>query len=265
MNPHTGRAYKDEPGVAVIEMNNENSILLNPWWTASLPEPFKGELQGMFLKYLKGQYKDTAALQAAWGVNDGSTGPELIKNGSFTDGAKEWFVEATNGAQATAKAIGDGAVRWTSTAIGSVPWSLQFYQVGLNLDERASYRLTFKARSEDKSTISITAMNSAAPWAQLGSVKTCRSRQSGRSTTWISPRTLCCQMARTASGSACSTRSPPWSSGTSDCTRCPMVSSNRIRRWRLAPSPSQSAVPMWRYAGISSPFWRIWRSSTRWR
>ncbi len=168
VNPHTGRAYKDEPGVAVIEMNNENSILLNPWWTASLPEPFKGELQGMFLKYLKGQYKDTAALQTAWGVNDGSTGPELIKNGSFTDGAKEWFVEATNGAQATAKAAGDGAVRWTSTAIGSVPWSLQFYQVGLNLDEKASYRVTFKARSQDKSTISVIAMNSAAPWAQLG-------------------------------------------------------------------------------------------------
>lgn len=168
VNPHTGRAYKDEPGVAVIEMNNENSILLNPWWTADLPEPFQGELRAMFLKYLKTRYKDTAALQAAWGMNDGSTGPELIKNGNFSSGIEGWYVESTEGAKASAAAVGDGAVRWTSTASGRVPWSLQFYQAGLHLDEKASYRLTFKARSQDKSTLSISAMNSAAPWAQLG-------------------------------------------------------------------------------------------------
>ncbi|HSJ01795.1 MAG TPA: carbohydrate binding domain-containing protein, partial [Verrucomicrobium sp.] len=168
MNPHTGRAYKDEPGVAVIEMNNENSILLNPWWTASLPEPFKGELRELFVSHLKGQGKSTAALQAAWGVNDGTTGPELIKNGSFNAGLEPWFAEATSGAKAAATATGDGAVRWTSTQSGSLLWSMQFTQAGLRFDENASYRLSFKARSQEKSSLSITAQNAAPPWAELG-------------------------------------------------------------------------------------------------
>ena len=59
VNPHTGRAYKDEPGIAVIEMNNENSIVLNPWWLAKLPEPFAGELRELFVKHLRGRYADT--------------------------------------------------------------------------------------------------------------------------------------------------------------------------------------------------------------
>lgn len=114
VNPHTGRAYKDEPGVAVIEMNNENSLVLNPWWMSKLEEPFAGELRALFIKYLRGKYPTIEKLREVWGLNDGSTGPDLIKNGCFADGTKSWFLESNFGAKSQA----DGE---SGTDLQSVP------------------------------------------------------------------------------------------------------------------------------------------------
>ncbi|MFZ4765323.1 MAG: carbohydrate binding domain-containing protein [Roseimicrobium sp.] len=170
VNPHTGRAYKDEPGIAVIEMNNENSIALNPWWLSTLPEPFASELRTLFTKHLRGKYADTAALRVAWGLNDGSTGPDLLMNGDFAEQTKGWQQEATFGAKAGFAPLpnGEKGIRWTSTQKGELEWSLQFSQPGLALDEKAAYRLSFRARSAQSAKLGINASNAAPPWAQLG-------------------------------------------------------------------------------------------------
>lgn len=170
VNPHTGRAYKDEPGVAVIEMNNENSIVLNPWWLGALPEPFAGELRALFVKHLRGKYPDTGSLRAAWGVNDGNTGPDLIKDGDFPGQTKGWQTEAASGAKASYSALPDGekGIRWTSTQKGGIEWSLLFSKPGLFLDEKAAYRLGFRARSAQSAKLGVNASNSALPWANLG-------------------------------------------------------------------------------------------------
>ena len=99
VNPHTGRAYKDEPGIAIIEMNNENTLVLNPWWMAKLEEPFAGELRALFVKHLQKKYPSIEKLREVWGLNDGSTGPNLIVNGDFTEGTKGWFLESNFGAK----------------------------------------------------------------------------------------------------------------------------------------------------------------------
>lgn len=101
VNPHTGRAYKDEPGVAIIEMNNENTLVLNPWWMAKLEEPFVSELRALFVKHLQKKYPSIEKLREVWGLNDGSTGPNLIVNGDFSEGTKAWQSEANFGSKAT--------------------------------------------------------------------------------------------------------------------------------------------------------------------
>lgn len=168
VNPHTGRAYKDEPGIAVIEMNNENSLVLNPWWMSRLEEPFAGELRALLAKHLRAKYPDTEKLREVWGLNDGSTGPDLITNGSFTEGARGWFSEANFGAKATLTKLADGGIRWTSTHGGAEAWSLQFSQAGLALDESKAYRLSFRARSGQNASLDVHAQNAGEPWAQLG-------------------------------------------------------------------------------------------------
>ena len=101
VNPHTGRACKDEPGVAIIEMNNENTLVLNPWWMSKLEEPFASELRTLFVKHLQKKYPGIDKLREVWGLNDGSTGPDLMMNGNFSDGTKGWFLESNFGSQST--------------------------------------------------------------------------------------------------------------------------------------------------------------------
>lgn len=168
VNPHTGRAYKDEPGIALIEMNNENTLVLNPWWMGNLKEPFAGELSSLLVRHLRTKYKSTGELQKSWGVNDGSTGPNLIQNGNFAEGTKHWQSEANFGAKATLTPVEGGGIRWTSTQSGKEGYSLQFSQPGLQLEESKSYRLTFRARSDKKAVLEVHVQNAAPPWALLG-------------------------------------------------------------------------------------------------
>jgi Carbohydrate binding domain/Cellulase (glycosyl hydrolase family 5) len=168
VNPHTGRAYKDEPGVAVVEMKNENSLVLNPWWMTELKEPFAGELSALFVAHLRAKYATTDELRAVWGLNDGLTGPDLISNGDFAEGTKGWGSEAMHGAEATLRKSDAGGITWTSTQSGKEGFSLQLSKAGLAFDEAKVYRLSFRARSTQSAKIQVHAQNSAPPWAQLG-------------------------------------------------------------------------------------------------
>ena len=166
VNPYTKRAYKDEPGVAIIEMNNENTIIQNPWWLSKIEEPFYSEIQGLFTAYLKKTYTSTAALQAAWGINDGMIGPDLIRNGNFSNKTAEWSSETHEGAAATLVPI-EGGARWTGVTPGKNQWSMQLTQTGLTFDEKSSYRVSFRARSDMFANIQVHAQNAAPPWAMI--------------------------------------------------------------------------------------------------
>ncbi len=66
VNPYTGLAYKDDPGVLMVQLVNENSVL---WQMEQLPEDhpyFETMLQRLFNDYLLRQYGDRAGLAGAW-------------------------------------------------------------------------------------------------------------------------------------------------------------------------------------------------------
>ena len=57
VNPYTHLSYASDPAVAVVEINNENSLVGDPWATLgagldTLPEPFAGELTGLWNAWL---------------------------------------------------------------------------------------------------------------------------------------------------------------------------------------------------------------------
>ncbi len=69
VNAYTHIAYAAEPAVAMVEINNENTLFI---WGAeqdlqNLPEPFAGELQRVWNEWLVKKYGTRAALAAAWG------------------------------------------------------------------------------------------------------------------------------------------------------------------------------------------------------
>lgn len=72
VNPHTGLTFADDPAIAMLEINNENSIMhlwssmpLAEGWEA-LDEFYRGELARQWQNWLKSHYEDDAQLEAAW-------------------------------------------------------------------------------------------------------------------------------------------------------------------------------------------------------
>lgn len=81
VNPYTGRAYKDEPGVCALEVDNENSVL-SLWLDGSvnkLPQPYSETLRVSWNNWLNRKYGSEAALRRAWTEIDVPvSGPDLL-------------------------------------------------------------------------------------------------------------------------------------------------------------------------------------------
>ena len=81
VNPYLGRAYKDEPGVCAIEVDNENS-LLSLWLEdklKGLPPVYEAKLRDGWNDWLRAKYPSQAALQRAYTENDTDpSGSELL-------------------------------------------------------------------------------------------------------------------------------------------------------------------------------------------
>lgn len=72
-NPYTGLRYTEDPALAVVEMQNEDSVFFwNPLGALAEPHPKKWplharQLRAMFAAWIRAKYKSDDALKAAWG------------------------------------------------------------------------------------------------------------------------------------------------------------------------------------------------------
>ena len=170
VNPFTKNAYVDEPAVALIEINNENS-LLTLWHWGSLDKtaaPYRAELAAMWTEWLRKKYGDDKKLAAAWAPEAKPAGAELLKNGSFTNGKDGWYFEQHEGAVAESAAR-DGVLRVEVRKPGAQGWHVQGFQSGLKLTGGEPLALTFRARAAAKHTLTVAAMQAHEPWKSLAS------------------------------------------------------------------------------------------------
>ena len=75
-NRYTGKTYAEDPGVAMVELANENSLVML-WLTGGLerlPEVHRAELARQWNGFVAERYKDDAAIARAW---SGSVNPGL--------------------------------------------------------------------------------------------------------------------------------------------------------------------------------------------
>ena len=179
-NPYLGHALKDEPGLAIVEVTNENSLL--GLWLAdkfdAIPPDYQAPLRERWNVWLKKHY-DEVSLRAVWTEWDEAAGvddllhlptPPDILNPDSPDGQlaiglndlKAWQLSTVSPASGTleADALSGATVDsllkpgltitmrtpGTIRALGGVSWAFRLSRDNLPLVENQAYTLSFYAR-----------------------------------------------------------------------------------------------------------------------
>jgi hypothetical protein len=161
-NPYTGQSLATDPVLAMVEMNNENS-LYGFWKEDRLRSHTEGGslivrhnrmLDSLFQNFLTRKYTTNANLQTAWQAAGGGSATEIFQNIGFETGsiATPWELETHNGAAATFTTTntqarsGSFAGQLNVTNYTGTDWHIQMKQVGFAMQKDTAYELSFWAK-----------------------------------------------------------------------------------------------------------------------
>lgn len=172
-NPYTGLKYTEDPAVACVEINNENSLL--GFWTRSLgrgletlPEPFKTELETLWTAWLRNHYASTAELKKAWLENVTPPGASLLSPKSpWTFESHAPSVAELVQTPGTAPQAAP-AVVVTVKQNDPVEWHIQAHLAGLTLTDGAMYSVSFRAKAEKPGTLRVNVRKDVDDWSGMG-------------------------------------------------------------------------------------------------
>lgn len=191
-NPYTKTRYVDDPTVALIEINNEDTLLGEAWGATlqNLPDYYKNQLRARWNAFLTKQYGSTEKLLQAW-RGDKELGAELLQNAQFADNDTKWSLENKTGSATTLQAEDVGGPNAPPNAPLPDPfhpetspagralhvkiqkgdgtnWHLQLHQNGLDLKAGATYTVKFWARASDKRALPVYSGMDRDPWRHTG-------------------------------------------------------------------------------------------------
>lgn len=167
VNPYTHFSYAKDPAVVSVEINNENTLTGNGAGLDALPEPYRGELTGLWNAWLLKKYGTDEKLRTAWIRGVTPPGPDML-------GPQEnWIVEQHEGTKAAltpqpsaSNTAPDAQITITQT--DGTDWHLQAHITGLDLQEGATYTLTFRAKVDKERTIPMQTRLDQPDWRFIG-------------------------------------------------------------------------------------------------
>ncbi|MCU0315237.1 MAG: beta-galactosidase [Fimbriimonadaceae bacterium] len=173
VNPYTKLKYRDDPAIAFIEINNENS--LNGWpgempgtGITAWPEPFKSEFVGAWNQWLVKKYKTDESLSRAWPTVDTRKGASLISS------ANSWTHEQREADASFSEQPGTGSGAKANTFTAEVrnnpgpDWHVQVHVPGLTLKEGTEYTVSFRAKAEKPASVNVDSRLAKEDWRNLG-------------------------------------------------------------------------------------------------
>lgn len=176
LNPYTKARYIDEPCVAWIEINNENSLVdfCLDGTIQKIPDYYLSELKKQWNAWLANKYSSMAKLREAWYAGSEAIGANMLVNSDFSSGEDRWVLEAPHPAKATMKVEEDGpepgvkCLHAVLTQEGLRSWDFQLHQMGLDLKEGKPYVLRFWARANQPREVRINVRLDKDPWDSVG-------------------------------------------------------------------------------------------------
>lgn len=159
-NPYTGLTYAQDPAVAFVEVNNENSMTKAylDGAISRFPSSLTKELDEKWTAFLNQHGWNYNKLDKAFNQTE-DTGENLISG--------KPNLEQHSGAKAELKLYGNNSIIKV-TQNGSEGWHIQYDFYGFTTEAEQLYTISFKARATKESSASVTVMMNHDPWSNLG-------------------------------------------------------------------------------------------------
>lgn len=155
VNPYTKTAYAAEPCVALVEINNENTLLSLK--VGALPDFYRQEVLQKWNRWLKTRYPSAALLLAAWGGHE-EVGANLLPAACATQGG--------DGLQVVTNT--PGAYGVTVKKLPGVAWQAQLHWTNLTLVDGRLYTVAFAARSDVPRSLPLSVRLQQPDWRNCG-------------------------------------------------------------------------------------------------
>ena len=163
-NPYTGLALGEDPVLATVEINNENSLYQNVYGLPSLedaPEPYRTELRALWNQWLRKRYGKDEPLLAAW-----SEGAGL--GASVLPSEPVWAPESDSETKVTLTAAGGNAQFAVDAPKDATPWHGQAHVTGLTLQHGKVYTLSFRMKSDTPKSANVRVCHELPNWENYG-------------------------------------------------------------------------------------------------
>lgn len=168
-NKYTNLLYKDDPVIAMIEINNENSFykfILSEKVLDDLPKEITNELKIKWQKFLTDKYKNFEEIAVNWETEKKSKNVSEIKNIIPFNEKNNWTVQIGN------KERGEIILENNRIIIKSLNEKItgffQCYYKGLTFEKDEDYTVLIEIKGSRGSTFRINAMRSVEPWGTVG-------------------------------------------------------------------------------------------------
>jgi len=171
VNPYTKTAYKEEPAIAMIEINNENSVV-SQWARGtkllSMPDPYASEFRKQWNEFLQVKYKTTAALASAWGFFDIPLGNEMLAGGAQGSEVQQWEPQIDSDTRCKTIPLDGGGMRFEIEKMGRESWIPQLIARGIKVEKDKPYTFSFRAKANEPKKVTLQLRRDSSPWSSLG-------------------------------------------------------------------------------------------------
>ena len=172
VNSYTKLKLSEDPAVAFVELNNENTLLqLDARILPLLPDPLRASLTAKWRTWLAKEYRSLDALKAKWAGELIPLGEEILKNGDFAKGGEDWSMEGLQPETRSFGKLADGTptLRIRIKEKGKVSWAYQIHQLGLTFQEGTTYTMRLRGRANPARRVSVALRFAEPPWTILSS------------------------------------------------------------------------------------------------
>lgn len=177
VNPKTGKKWADDPTVALVEINNEDTLIGHAWDGSlqALPPFYRETLQKGWNTFLKARYADDGALRRAWSGED--LGENIARDVSLGEGTAQWKLSKQGKAQGNLEIVpaeienANNDAKALKVTIDKKPdndWQMELVQEKLSLREGQYYTASFRARADALRSVNVSVGINRAPWTRYG-------------------------------------------------------------------------------------------------